>query len=191
MNSLFHTFDDGRRLEIRPLTQVDVERLVSIRRDERLIPFQYSPESTFKETLELVANLIEEQPDVDFPWYALVFDGHTVGDVAATGDRKKMTFSWNLDPEFWGNGIMTKALEMVIQHRFSIAPRLVIRADSFPDNVGSIRVMEKLGFEQIVLSKFRTWLWDVFSFHSRKVLRFRLTESGFQNRKLGRENPSS
>ena len=58
---------------------------------------------------------------------------------------------YDLHPDYWNKGLMTEALKEMIQFSFgpgSPVPVHRIEAIVFPGNTASIRVLEKLGFEQ-------------------------------------------
>ena len=151
--------------------------------NEKLRELQYPPDNSFANKLASIAQAYEKRPQSNWRWRVVVIDGATVGDIFYFGWKRKI-YSWNLDPYYWGNGIMPKALELLFSEQFALTANLVIRADCFPNNNQSRRLMEKLGFQQIVCSRFWQWLWDVFSAHSRKVIRFRLRETDFENRSM-------
>lgn len=53
---------------------------------------------------------------------------------------------WLGEP-FWGRGIMTDAVRVVVEHGFSELGLLRIYAEPYVGNLGSARVLEKAGFE--------------------------------------------
>jgi len=58
---------------------------------------------------------------------------------------------YDLHPDYWNNGLMTEALREMIQYCFgpgSLAPVHRMEALVMPENLRSIRVLEKLGFER-------------------------------------------
>ena len=47
---------------------------------------------------------------------------------------------------WWGRGLMTEAVSLVIRHVFAQAPKMRVVSGVFSDNPASLRVQEKLGF---------------------------------------------
>lgn len=55
---------------------------------------------------------------------------------------------WHIGNKYWGNGYATEAASELLYLGFMINNVSLISADSFADNQGSIRVMEKIGMTQ-------------------------------------------
>jgi ribosomal-protein-alanine N-acetyltransferase len=56
---------------------------------------------------------------------------------------------YEIHPDFWKQGLMTEALQAMIQFSFGpqdLMPVHRIEAIVYPENTGSIRLLEKLGF---------------------------------------------
>jgi RimJ/RimL family protein N-acetyltransferase len=73
----------------------------------------------------------------------ILYDGEVAGHIASFirfGDRE-VTY-W-LGREFWGKGIATQALTLFLDHD----PTRPIYARAAKDNIASIRVLQKCGFE--------------------------------------------
>ena len=76
---------------------------------------------------------------------AIVAEGQVVGHIACFPDGEKMEVTYWLGREFWGKGLATRALDALL--RLVTARPLFARAVS--DNVGSVRVLQKCGFQLI------------------------------------------
>lgn len=61
-------------------------------------------------------------------------------------DHRRAELSYDLACPFWNKGIMTSVLQQVLKFGFSKMLLNRISANVSPDNKGSIRVLEKLGF---------------------------------------------
>jgi ribosomal-protein-alanine N-acetyltransferase len=55
---------------------------------------------------------------------------------------------YDLLPEYWNNGIITEALKEVLLFGFKEMKLNRIQAITFPDNLASVRVLQKLGFQR-------------------------------------------
>lgn len=81
---------------------------------------------------------------------AIVVDGRTVGSIGLFrgGDvyQKTAELGYWLAEEFWGKGIMTRAVKRICEEGFSRWDIQRIYAEPFAHNAGSRRVLEKAGF---------------------------------------------
>lgn len=81
---------------------------------------------------------------------AIVVDGHVAGSVGIFCQtdvyEKSGELGYWLAEEFWGNGIMTKAVKQLCQEAFEKFDIIRIYAEPFAYNTGSRRVLEKAGF---------------------------------------------
>jgi RimJ/RimL family protein N-acetyltransferase len=81
----------------------------------------------------------------------------------ARRDHYEAEIGYALHRDFWGQGLMTEAARAVVQHSFSALGVQRVFAECRPENVGSIRVLEKLGMareghlRQNLSFKGRTW----------------------------------
>ena len=76
-------------------------------------------------------------------------DNKMIGSVGVSGvnrSHNRIEASYDLAKEYWGKGIMTKALNAVLKYAFSELKFNRIEAYAMPDNIGSQKVLEKCGF---------------------------------------------
>ena len=68
---------------------------------------------------------------------------------------------FTLSPQYWNKGIMTEAAERVVKYAFEEMGILRIQAECISENIGSSKVLEKLGMryegEQKKQIKGKTW----------------------------------
>ncbi len=76
-------------------------------------------------------------------------EGQVAGHIACYPDGEGIEVTYWLGREFWGRGLATQALNEML--RLVVDRPLFARAAS--DNVGSLRVLEKCGFESIGTNK--------------------------------------
>ena len=55
---------------------------------------------------------------------------------------------YNMDEDYHGHGYMTEAVQLMIEYAFRVLKLHRIEAGAMPHNLGSIRVLEKAGFER-------------------------------------------
>lgn len=63
-------------------------------------------------------------------------------------DHSRAEISYDLAKEYWGKGIMTKAAKAVISYAFTHMQLHRIEATVTPTNVGSLKVLKKIGFQK-------------------------------------------
>jgi len=76
-------------------------------------------------------------------------DNKMIGSVGVSGvnrNHNRIEASYDLAKEYWGQGIMTKALSEVLKYVFKELKFNRIEAFAMPNNIGSHRVLEKCGF---------------------------------------------
>jgi RimJ/RimL family protein N-acetyltransferase len=99
----------------------------------------------------LVALRPVEDGDLDalFEQRAVICDGRLAGSISSfpSGGQTEVTY-W-IDRALWGMGIATQALALLL--KLVSARPLYARAAS--DNVGSLRVLRKCGFQPIATEK--------------------------------------
>ncbi len=67
--------------------------------------------------------------------------------------RKSAEIGYWIGEPFWGKGIVTKAIELIARYAFDELKLMRIFAGVFEYNVGSMRVLEKNGFQKEGISK--------------------------------------
>ncbi|MGW1463394.1 GNAT family N-acetyltransferase [Streptomyces sp. NPDC002308] len=72
-------------------------------------------------------------------------DGDVVGHVAVYGEPGEREVTYVVDRYYWGRGIATAALRILLDE---VAER-PLYARAAADNTGSVRVLEKCGFEVV------------------------------------------
>lgn len=55
---------------------------------------------------------------------------------------------YNLSRAYWRTGVMTEVLETIIPYAFNVLDLNRIQAKVMPDNISSVKLLSKLGFEQ-------------------------------------------
>lgn len=81
---------------------------------------------------------------------AIEVDGHAVGSIALCRGsdvyQKTAELGYWLAEDYWGRGIMTRAVKRICKEGFSRWDIQRIYAEPFAHNAGSRRVLEKAGF---------------------------------------------
>lgn len=75
--------------------------------------------------------------------FLIEHEGRVIGDVGA---GRLPDFGFIIHPDYWGHGFATEASVACIAHIFRNTTATELRADVDPRNVGSLRVLARLGF---------------------------------------------
>jgi ribosomal-protein-alanine N-acetyltransferase len=142
----------GSRCVLRTWTRSDVPSIVrhadniNIARHLRdRFPHPY----TRAHALAFMAHVAAANPPTNF---AIDVDGEAVGGIGYVRGSDIERFSaevgyW-LAESYWGRGIMTEALRLLTRHLFADIHLLRLFAVPLADNAGSIRVLEKAGYQR-------------------------------------------
>ena len=68
--------------------------------------------------------------------------------IPADGLGPEIEIGWRLRREAWGCGFATEATAPVLHHAFATQQLPEVVAEIHPDNVGSLRVAEKIGLKR-------------------------------------------
>jgi len=77
--------------------------------------------------------------------------------IGKAGCYEPANVGYIFHPDIWGRGFATEALAAVIQRVFEVGAFAALVADVDPRNVGSLRLLGRLGFREVGRAK-QTWL---------------------------------
>lgn len=136
------------RLVLRPLVHADADTLHPVFADERTMRYWSGPpHADLAETRTYVAGNAAQD---DWLTWAITEDGgQALGWVTLGVHRDGVReLGYVLHRDFWGQGYAREAVAAVIDHGFATMRLRRIFADCDPDNAGSIRLLESLGFRR-------------------------------------------
>ncbi|HZV85374.1 MAG TPA: GNAT family protein [Brevundimonas sp.] len=140
------------RLKLRSARPEDVEALHAVLSDPVATRWWSTPPH---ETLDQTAAWLEtmiaggpEQPD-----FVIEMGGRVVGKA---GFFKLPEIGYILHPDVWGQGVATEAVAAAVDHVFAEHHVDRLTADVDPENIASIRLLERLGFVMTGSAE-RTW----------------------------------
>jgi ribosomal-protein-alanine N-acetyltransferase len=135
------------RFILRELVREDAAALYSTFADEESM--RWWSRAPFTDLDELASYLTENSPGWDARTWAVVgkAGGPAIGrvTVADRGDGI-CELGYVVAKERMGEGVATEALAAIIGHLFAVDGKRRIYADTDPENAGSNRLLEKLGF---------------------------------------------
>jgi ribosomal-protein-alanine N-acetyltransferase len=147
-----------------PVYQSDRLLLRQIRQSDRLAIFQglshpdviayygvsYKNEAAAQEQIEWYAQLEREQSGL---WWAICLRDEpekligTCGAYEVDEENRNADLGYWLLPQFWGKGLISEALPLVLAHAFTHLQLHRLEAEVEPANSASIKVLEKCGFQ--------------------------------------------
>lgn len=144
-------------IEVRDTLVSDLPEIFRIRNDPAVRPSQYKVNSD--DSVEVWSKRLsndDQDGPVTFHCSTVLLGDDVIGHVTSHRFRfdQKNTAQcgWNLDPEFWGRGLMGTALTMLFGQFFSSGKIDQVIADCFRGNRRCKRLMSKLGFVPVRIS---------------------------------------
>ncbi len=136
------------RLNLRPHTDGDADDIYAYASDPEWGKFLPVPEPYLQEhAVEHVEKILSRDRE-QHPTRAVCIGPQVVGDVNMRffADHRIAEIGYGLSRSYWGRGIMVEAVNAIISSAFDCYTQLVrVRARANAENLGSRRVMEKLG----------------------------------------------
>ncbi len=132
------------RLLLRPIRLTDIAEVLDYSIDDEWSR-HFNP-STVEDVEDFVAQNVLA-PWAESPRFSIVVDSKVIGGLGLTIDKKHKIaeLAYSMAKEHWGKGIMTEAARGVVRWGFEELGLAKIYSHADVLNVGSWRVMEKLG----------------------------------------------
>jgi [ribosomal protein S5]-alanine N-acetyltransferase len=138
------------RLRLRRLRAADEPALVALDSDQEVMRYIGSRGGTPEQILERVRHRIESDHGA-LGWWLIETraDGvfHGLGGLLPMSEGNDVELAYRLARASWGRGIATEAANALVEQAFARAGLTRLVAVTFPENVASQRVLQKLGFE--------------------------------------------
>ena len=138
---------------LRQLTPEDENEIFILRSDERILKYlDRSPAKSIEEAkqfIEKVNNGIKENGSI---YWVVSYKNETklVGTICLwniSKDQTKADIGFELLPDFQEKGIMQEVIPTVIDYGFNTMKLITIEGEVDPNNIKSIKLMEKFGFK--------------------------------------------
>ncbi|MBU3127858.1 GNAT family N-acetyltransferase [Clostridium tagluense] len=152
-----------KRLVLREITEQDAESIYKLLSNPEVIKYDtFELFTDIKQAEDLIECFNEafRQKRAIFWGISLKNESQIIGFCKCEIEIPKIRadLGYDLRPEYWNRGIMTEALDAVIDFTFNKADVNRIEASVSNENNASIRVLEKLGFiKEGVLRKRSYW----------------------------------
>ena len=146
MSKIYPLVLETERLILRPLTLDDVDSCFKWTSDPRVNKYMIYPlHRSTEDTAAWINMLYENENNIDYG-FVLKETGALIG---SGGIYKKENDEWmigyNLSFDYWHHGYTTEAISKIIEYACTNFFVKAITGSFCVDNIGSCRVMEKLG----------------------------------------------
>lgn len=152
------------RLVLRAMRMEDAEDFHHIYADPETMKYWSDrPAVDLEESRQRVREDVEAMAKGKMLFWSVCLDGEVIGKCVLfqfSLKNKRAELGYVMRREFWGQGLMTEALAEVIRHAFEDLDLHRLEADTDPKNRGSLRLLEKLGFEKEGLFRERWFVYD-------------------------------
>lgn len=141
----------GQRLSFRDFVTADIPAVHEYSSDSEVIRWSTWGPNTLEQTTSFVEEAAQACLDGDRSAYTLaaVLDDKPIGSVAVwttDSDDRNGELGYTFHRGHWGKGYATEAVSQLLEIGFDTLLLERISASCHPDNIGSIRVLEKSGF---------------------------------------------
>jgi ribosomal-protein-alanine N-acetyltransferase len=143
-----------RRLRLRAPSSRDAAALLGILGDPEVTRYHNMPTlTTMAESEAALVRLEQRYAARDTIRWAIVPREHgemigTVGLLRFDFEHRHAEVGYELARAWWGRGLAPEAVAAVVRYGFTAIGLHRIEAGVLPDNVASVRVLEKLGFSE-------------------------------------------
>ena len=152
------------RLLLRPLATSDSSAYLDIFSDARTLQYwSNEPISNLTEAASLIQQDIEwsESDNCICLGVALSDSNLLIGKITLfqlNVQNRRAEIGYILDRRQWGKGYMTEAVGWLLDYAFDVLKLHRLEADTDPDNLPSLALLEKFGFSQEGLFRDRWWV---------------------------------
>lgn len=143
------------RLTLRQIQHSDTPALYEIRTNPKALQyFERAPLENMEAALALLQKIEQGYQSKESILWVLAAQGPAKPMMGTCGfwriewENRRAEVGYLLHPDFWNRGYMTEALQALIPYAFYTLQLHSLEANVNPKNIGSIRVLEKLGFVQ-------------------------------------------
>lgn len=140
------------RLFIRILEMKDKEDFFKYRSMPEIYQYQSWRPKLISEIVDFINKNADVCPNTENTWLQLAVslnEGQMIGDIGIHFmDDDQIEIGYTLSPEYQGNGYALEAVKAVINYAFSELKKHRITASVDPDNIQSIKLLERIGFRK-------------------------------------------
>lgn len=129
----------------------DAPRFFEIASNPNVTKFlNYETHKSIDESRNVLIKWSDEESQKKTYRWAILHEPRMIGTIEARIKPDDLyNLGWQMDEKYWGKGFMTEAAEAVIEWLFKEKNASIVEATADVDNIGSWRVMEKVGMKRI------------------------------------------
>jgi ribosomal-protein-alanine N-acetyltransferase len=145
---------DTNRLRLRWISAADTDAFYAVYSNAEVMRYWSTPPLTDRAAAaSLIAKIQEDwQRRVILKWgIAPLINDQLIGSITLFNldfNHRRAEIGYALGREYWRQGYMNEALTAVLNYAFEVLDLHRIEADVDPRNTGSVRTLEKLGFQR-------------------------------------------
>ena len=138
----------GHCFSLRPFRKGDEEQLIHLMKDKEIhnntgrIPYPYTMKAA-NMWLDHCSKVEQSKEAVEF---AITQNDEVIGAIGCQLAGENPEIGYWLGKQFWGKGITSEAVSLMIKHLFKHTDLQNNFATALPQNLASIRVLQKNGF---------------------------------------------
>lgn len=143
-----------KNLLVREIIPSDINILLSVYSKEGNM--KYISNGKYDWTVEELKGKYEKVNADGYPHgygiFSVVADGEVIGEAGlfnSFGDKKILEIGYIIDKQYWNKGYGTEICKGLLDYGFNVLGVKNIVARMYPENIGSIRVCEKLNFVKV------------------------------------------
>lgn len=143
---------ETERLLIRTLEMKDKEDFFKYRSMPQIYKYQTWRPKQMEEIEEFIHKNETVHPNMPDAWFQVavcLIEGPLIGDIGIHFmEEGQMEIGYTISPEFQGSGYAIEAVKAVVNYAFLEWKKHRITASVDPDNIHSIKLLEKIGFRK-------------------------------------------
>lgn len=149
------------RLTLRPIKADDYKDMYKFTSKEEVAKYvSWSVHKSIDDTKALCEMWAGEYKNGDRYNWAIVYNNTVIGNIDVVKIVGTTAFlGWQIDSDYWNKGIVTEAALAVRDYLFSQIGITAIEATHIDRNIGSGRVMQKIGMSRIPDDEFENSLY--------------------------------
>lgn len=143
-----------KRLLLRKIQENDYKDMYKYTVKEDVAKYvTWTAHKSIDETKAICKLWVSEYENGDKYHWAIVYNNVVIGNIEVVKlVEETAILGWQIDSIYWNKGIVTEAAAAVRDHLFKDIGVNAIEAEYLKENIGSGRVMQKIGMTEISLS---------------------------------------
>ena len=138
---------ETERLTIRPFVESDLEPYARIVADPEVMRLITGEAQSYDEARTYLEECLASERRRGYSRYAVLLkaSGELIGFCGFKDIDGDLDFGWRYAKSCWGQGYGTEAARAVMNYGMETLKLPALLAVAFPENIGSIRIMQKIG----------------------------------------------